>query len=268
MMKSESDILTLGIDIGSTSSKCVIMKNGTEIAANSLISLGVGSSGPKRAMEEVFQKAGIDREDIIYTVATGYGRNSLKNMADKELSELSCHAKGAEFLCPQVHTVIDIGGQDVKVIHVENGQMMDFQMNDKCASGTGRFLEVMARVLEIDVGEMESLARLSKNPVTISSTCTVFAESEVISQLSKENIDRSDIIGGILRSVASRVAGLALRLGTVEPVIMTGGVSRNKCIVEALEEELSTAIMSFPLSPYAGAIGAALFAYKAIQKAG
>lgn len=131
-------IYTLGIDVGSTASKCIMLKDGKEIVSKSLVSVGTGTSGPQRAIEEVLKNAGKTREEMDYTLATGYGRNSLEGIADKQMSELSCHARGAYFLFPKVHTVIDIGGQDVKVLKIENGAMVNFQMNDKCAAGTGR----------------------------------------------------------------------------------------------------------------------------------
>ena len=144
-------IYTLGIDVGSTASKCVILKDGKDIVAKSLVDVGTGTSGPARSIKKVLENAHMTREDMAFTLATGYGRNSLEGIADKQMSELSCHAMGASFLWPNVHTVIDIGGQDVKVIHVENGAMTNFQMNDKCAAGTGRFLDVMANILEVKV---------------------------------------------------------------------------------------------------------------------
>ena len=144
-------IYTLGIDIGSTASKCVILADGKEIISKSLIAVGAGTSGPQRAISQVLENAGMKEEDMAFTLATGYGRNSLEGIADYQMSELSCHAKGASFLFPDVHTVIDIGGQDVKVLQIENGVMTNFVMNDKCAAGTGRFLDVMARVLEVKV---------------------------------------------------------------------------------------------------------------------
>jgi predicted CoA-substrate-specific enzyme activase len=182
------------------------------------------------------------------------------------MSELSCHAKGAAFLFPEVKTVIDIGGQDVKVMRVENGVMTNFQMNDKCAAGTGRFLDVMARVLEVDVEDLGTLGAQSTKYVGISSTCTVFAESEVISQLSM-GTDKCDIINGIHKSVASRVAGLAHRIGVQDQVVMTGGVAQNTGVVNALQEALGREIHTSPLTQYNGALGAALFAYQKYQKA-
>ena len=260
-----SVIYTLGIDVGSTASKCIILKDGQEIVAKSLIDVGTGTSGPQRAIETVLAEAGMTKEDMAFTLATGYGRNSLDGIADKQMSELSCHARGAYFLFPGVHTVIDIGGQDVKILHIENGAMVNFQMNDKCAAGTGRFLDVMARVLEVKVEDLGRLGAMSKKNVGISSTCTVFAESEVISQLAL-GTDKCDIINGIHRSVAGRVTGLAHRVGVVPEVVMTGGVAQNTGIVKALENELGCPIKTSPLTQYNGALGAALFAWQAANR--
>jgi predicted CoA-substrate-specific enzyme activase len=259
------DIYTLGIDIGSTASKCVMLKNGRDIAAKSLIGVGAGTSGPQRAIEDVLANASMKREDMDFVLATGYGRNSLDEIADKQMSELSCHARGAYFLFPQVRTVIDIGGQDVKILHVENGNLVNFQMNDKCAAGTGRFLDVMARVLEVKVEELGRLSALSTKQVAISSTCTVFAESEVISQLAQAT-DKCDIINGIHQSVASRVVGLAHRVGVQDQVVMTGGVAQNTGVVKALQEQLGHEVHTSPLTQYTGALGAALFAYQKAAK--
>ncbi|MDM8240258.1 (R)-2-hydroxyglutaryl-CoA dehydratase activase HgdC [Pseudoflavonifractor phocaeensis] len=259
------NIYTLGIDIGSTASKCVMLRDGKEIVSKSLISVGAGTSGPQRAIAEVLENAGMTRDQMAYVLATGYGRNSLEGIADHQMSELSCHAKGASFLFPDVHTVIDIGGQDVKVLQIENGMMTNFVMNDKCAAGTGRFLDVMARVLEVKVEELGDLAAKSTKDVAISSTCTVFAESEVISQLAMDT-DKCDIINGIHHSVAARVAGLAHRVGVRELVVMTGGVAQNSGVVKALEEELGHTIHTSPLTQYNGALGAALFAYQRYLK--
>ena len=258
-------IYTLGIDIGSTASKCVMLADCKDIVAKSLIQVGAGTSGPQRAIDEVLSAAGKKREDMAYVLATGYGRNSLMDFADKQMSELSCHAKGAHFLFPEVHTVIDIGGQDVKVLEIENGVMTNFAMNDKCAAGTGRFLDVMARVLEVDVKDLGRLGAMSTKYVGISSTCTVFAESEVISQLAM-GTDKCDIINGIHRSVAGRVAGLAHRIGVRDQVVMTGGVAQNQGIVKALQDELGHEIHTSPLTQYNGALGAALFAFDKADK--
>lgn len=258
-------IYTLGIDIGSTASKCVMLADGKEIVAKSLIAVGAGTSGPQRAIDAVLEAAGKTREEIAFVLATGYGRNSLEGFADHQMSELSCHARGAAFLFPQVRTVIDIGGQDVKILRVENGAMTNFQMNDKCAAGTGRFLDVMARVLEVDVNDLGILGAQSTKDVAISSTCTVFAESEVISQLA-QGTDKRDIINGIHQSVAGRVAGLAHRVGVQDDVVMTGGVAQNSGVVNALQQQLGHTIHTSPLTQYVGALGAALFAYKKCNK--
>lgn len=252
-------IYTLGVDVGSTASKCVMLKDGKEIVAKSLIPFGAGTSGPARAIDDVLKESGIAKEDIDFVLATGYGRNSL-DFADHQMSELSCHAKGAHFLFPDVQTVIDIGGQDVKVLQIEDGAMINFQMNDKCAAGTGRFLDVMARVLEVRVSDLAMLGAMSTKRVAISSTCTVFAESEVISQLSM-GTDKCDIINGIHHSVANRVVGLAHRVGVRDRVVMTGGVAQNEGVVRALEEQLQHKIHTSPITQYVGALGAALFAY-------
>ena len=258
-------IYTMGIDVGSTASKCVILGDGKEIVGKSLVSVGAGTSGPARAIREVLDSCGMEKEDMAYVLATGYGRNSLEDIADQQMSELSCHARGACFLFPKVRTVIDIGGQDVKILEIENGMMINFAMNDKCAAGTGRFLDVMARVLEVKVEDLAPLSAQSTVQVGISSTCTVFAESEVISQLAK-GTDKRDIINGIHRSVASRVVGLAHRIGVRDEVVMTGGVAQNYGVVEALQKELGHEIHTSPLTQYNGALGAALFAYQRYQK--
>ena len=259
-----SDIITMGIDVGSTASKCIVLKNGKDIIGKALIPVGAGTSGPDRVVKEIVETTGIKIEDMNYILATGYGRNSI-TFANQQMSELSCHAKGAHFLFPEVRTVIDIGGQDVKVMQIENGAMVNFQMNDKCAAGTGRFLDVMARVLEVKVSDLAMLGSHSTKRVAISSTCTVFAESEVISQLA-QNTDKCDIINGIHHSVASRVVGLAHRVGVREMVVMTGGVAQNAGVVKALEEELGHTIHTSPLTQYVGALGAALFAYQKCLK--
>lgn len=257
-------IYTLGIDVGSTASKCVILKDGAELAAKSLVPVGAGTSGPARAIQSVLERCGLEHGDMAFTMATGYGRNRLEGIADAQMSELSCHARGCAFLFPGVRTLIDIGGQDVKVMEIEDGVMRNFAMNDKCAAGTGRFLDVMARVLEVRVEDLAELDRRSQNPVNISSTCTVFAESEVISQLAA-GTDRCDIIRGIHRSVAAKVAGLAHRIGVREPVVLTGGVARNAGVVRALEETLGIRIQTSPLAQFTGALGAALLACRKIR---
>ncbi|NFA61493.1 acyl-CoA dehydratase activase [Clostridium sporogenes] len=260
-----TDIYTMGVDIGSTASKTVVLKNGNEIVSQAVIHVGAGTSGPKRAIDSVLKEAKLSIEDLDYVVSTGYGRNSFE-FANKQISELSCHAKGVYFDNNKARTVIDIGGQDIKVLKLaDNGRLLNFIMNDKCAAGTGRFLDVMSRVIEVPVDELGKKALESKNPCTISSTCTVFAESEVISQLSR-GVKTEDLIAGICKSVASRVASLAKRSGIEELVVMSGGVAKNIGVVKAMEAELKKDIYISENSQLNGALGASLYAYESFQK--
>ncbi len=251
---------TLGIDIGSTTSKCVLLKDGKEIVGSSIVVAGTGTDGPSQALENVLNSAGVVREDISYTIATGYGRKIFQG-ADGEISELSCHARGVHFVFPDVYTVIDIGGQDAKVLSLnDQGRMMNFAMNDKCAAGTGRFLDVMASILKLDISDLEKEAAKAQNPASISSTCTVFAESEVISQMAA-GTDLPDLVAGICQSVATRVASLARRVGIKERVCMSGGVARNAGVRNAMSKELGVEIVYSDMAQLMGALGAALYAY-------
>lgn len=260
-----ADIYTMGIDIGSTASKCLVLKNGTEIVSMVVIHSGTGTSGPARAYTGALEKAALSEDKIAARVATGYGRNTFEN-ADYRVSELSCHAIGAVRSFPGVRTVIDIGGQDSKAMSInETGTLGSFVMNDKCAAGTGRFVEVMARVLELDVSELGDRDSLSSTPAKISSTCTVFAESEVISQLSS-GTPINDIIAGIHNCVAVRAASIIKRVGLTPPVLMTGGVAQNGGVVRALEEQLGTKVEVSPLAQQNGAFGAAIYGFREIQK--
>lgn len=254
------DILTLGIDIGSTSSKCVVLKNGEEVISKNVVSLGAGTKGVQQVIDLTLEQTNLKLDDIDYTIATGYGRNSYSE-ADKTMSELSCHARGGVFIFGKIGTIVDIGGQDIKALKIDkNGDLSNFLMNDKCAAGTGRFLEVMARVLDVDLNDLGDLDAKATEKASISSTCTVFAESEVISSMAK-NIPIPNIIRGIHFSVATRVAGLAKRGGLSKPVAMTGGVSKNSGVVRALGQELDSEILVSDDSQMAGAMGAALYAY-------
>jgi len=257
-------MVTLGIDIGSTTSKCVMLRGGTDIVATSLVPGGIGTNSPDRAMAEVLAKSGLSAGDISYTVVTGYGRSNYKG-ADMQVSELSCHAFGGRFVFPKLRTIIDIGGQDVKVVSLsEGGKMTNFIMNDKCAAGTGRFLDVMAGILQIKVGDIETLAAMADKPSSISSTCTVFAESEVISQLAHGSTV-PNVVAGICESVASRTASMVKRIGITEQVCMSGGVAQNGGVRRALEKTLGVPIAYSPLSQLFGALGAAIYAYNKLQ---
>lgn len=256
---------TMGLDIGSTASKGVVLKDGCEIIATSVIASGTGTSGPERVRKELSEKTNLKREDFEKIVVTGYGRMNYED-ADKQISELSCHAKGTSFLVKGVRTIIDIGGQDAKALVLdESGILQNFVMNDKCAAGTGRFLDVMAKILETDVSELGAISLKSNKEVSISSTCTVFAESEVISHLSAgENTE--DIVSGIHSSVAKRVSSLAKRVGIKDRVVMVGGVARNQGVVRAMEEAIGMEVIVPEYPQLTGALGAAIYAYNEANK--
>ncbi|MCY6355552.1 acyl-CoA dehydratase activase [Clostridium sp. ZS2-4] len=256
---------TMGIDVGSASSKVVILENGKDIIAAEVVQVGTGSTGPKRALDKALSKSGLTLEDMTKVVATGYGRFALEE-AHKQFSEISCHAKGIFFLVPTAKTIIDIGGQDAKAIKLDSrGGVKQFFMNDKCAAGTGRFLDVMSRVLEVELGEMAEYDSRATEPATVSSTCTVFAESEVISQLSK-GVAKENIIAGVHQSVASKACGLAYRGGVEDDVVMCGGVAQNAGVVRAISRELKREVIVAPNPQITGALGAALFAYEEANK--
>ena len=253
-----------GIDSGSTSTDVVILNKDHEIVTSIILPTGAGAAiGADRALAEALKEAGLQREDIDALVTTGYGRTAIKN-GDKSITEITCHARGAHFLDPRVRTVVDIGGQDSKVIRLnEDGSVKNFVMNDKCAAGTGRFLEMMARTLGLSLEEMSTMGLEWKENIVISSMCTVFAESEVVS-LVAQNKAVSDIIHGLNMSVASKVGALAARLGQDNPgeYMMTGGVAKNKGITNALEEKLGAKLYICDEAQLCGALGAALFAYE------
>lgn len=258
-------MLTMGIDIGSTTSKCVIMEDGQRIIASALLIGGIGTQSPAAVVHAALEQAGVERGDLTAVAATGYGRNRWQD-ADFQASELSCHALGANYVFPNVRTIIDIGGQDAKVISLNaQGKMQNFLMNDKCAAGTGRFLDVMANILQIPVDKMADYAAQSNSPVAISSTCTVFAESEVISQLAN-GVETADLIAGICESVAGRVASLAKRIDITADVCMSGGVAQNAGVRNALSRNICQPILFSPLSQLFGAIGAARYAWQKAEK--
>lgn len=255
---------TLGVDIGSATTKCVIMKDGAEVVSKSLRRGGLGTESPQEAVAALWADTGLNQEKIEMTAVTGYGRKNYQ-YADGNVSELTCHALGGRWIFPDLRTLIDIGGQDAKVISMDDyGHMTNFIMNDKCAAGTGRFLEVMAGILCMGVDELDMYSAMAKNPATISNTCAVFAESEVISQLAA-GADKCDLAAGICNSVASRVGALARRSGITPRVCMSGGVANNKGIRCAMERNLGTEISFDRRAQYFGAIGAAIWAWKKLR---
>jgi len=250
----------VGIDIGSLVTKAVL------INSNRLIAYFITDSrtGPikagETALKQVIEKADCRRENIKSIVVTGYGRISFSS-AHKTVTELTCHGKGAHFLNPNVRTIIDIGGQDSKVIRIDkNGILTDFEMNDKCAAGTGRFLEVMADALGKNIEEMGDYSLKSHSPCSLTSTCTVFAESEVVS-LSAKGVKKEDIAAGLHLSIAKRVGNMVKRLGSKSEYMFVGGVAKNVGIRKSLEEFLTIRFAEPNVDPQiVGALGAALIA--------
>ncbi|MHA1251380.1 MAG: acyl-CoA dehydratase activase [Candidatus Helarchaeota archaeon] len=259
---------TVGVDVGSLTTKAVVFDG-------KILGYYISPSGHQfeRAGIDVFSKvleiAGIKKDEVDYILSTGYGRYSLNFVNDK-VTEITAHAKGVNYFFPKVRTIIDIGGQDSKAIRVQNGIVKDFMMNDKCAAGTGRFIEVMANALSVEtLDEMGKLSLQSKNPAKISSMCTVFAESEVISLFAEKKYSKIDIIAGIHNSIAKRVGGMVRRLGRIEEdVAFVGGVAKNLGVKKALEDELKVKIYT-PEGDYpqlTGALGAAIIAYEKVSK--
>lgn len=253
-----------GIDSGSTSTDVVILDQNRKIKSTMIIPTGGGAMmSAEKSLAAAVEKAGIQEEDIVRIVTTGYGRAYIDS-GDDSITEITCHAKGAHYLNPNVRTIIDIGGQDIKAISIdEHGAVTNFLMNDKCAAGTGRFLEMMARTLGLSLEEMSTKGLEWKENIVISSMCTVFAESEVVS-LVAQNKNVADIIHGLNVSVASKVGALAARLGKKNPgeYMMTGGVAKNQGIINALEEKLEAKLYICDEAQLCGALGAALFAYE------
>ncbi len=255
-----ADSYVLGIDFGSTTGKAVILNHNGDIVAAQVSSKGaVSDEGVKDALAAALSEANITVDRISRTVSTGYGRRML-DIADRSITEITCHARGAVHLSPDARLVIDIGGQDSKVIAVDaNGLVARFAMNDRCAGGTGKFLETLARAVNVELDEMGPIAMEAKNGVQVSSMCATFAETEVIALLA-EGQPKVEVLGGVHAAMAKRTQGLVARVGVTEPVIMTGGVSRNPAAVAHIEDAIGAKISIPPMAQTAGALGAALFA--------
>ncbi len=261
-------MIVAGCDVGSLTAKAVIM-NGEEILAAEI--MGVRPKPEQSArdvMERALEKAHLTLKDIDYCVSTGYGREKIPFARDN-ISEISCHGKGAHWLIPSVRTVIDVGGQDCKVIRVDaTGKLQNFIMNDKCAAGTGRFLEVMAKTLGVRLDEIGPLSLMAKNPVVITSMCSIYAQTEVAAFIAGE-VDRHDLAAGITRAMAERVKSLAMRVGVEEDVVITGGVAKNIGVVKSLEGMLRVNTRKLTVDPQVmGALGGALFAREKITPKG
>ena len=251
-----------GLDLGSTTGKVVLINDDGRILGWSIVrSMGGPEKTASEAREKALEMAGLPPETKFdYLVATGYGRNNFL-AKDEDISEISCHALGAHTLVPEVRTIIDIGGQDCKVISInKTGRVMDFQMNDRCSAGTGRFFEVIARVLGLSLTELSEQALKGTNPCNISKQCSVFAESEVIS-LVNNSTPMPDICAGVTESIARRIRGMVTKVGLTEQVALTGGCAQNKSLAKALEKAMNVKLAELPEHPQIiGALGAARFA--------
>ena len=264
--ENSGNMYVMGIDSGSTSTNAVIMNGDRKIVASAVVRTGAKSGeSAQRILDEVLSEAGLKREDISWIVSTGYGRVSIP-FADENVTEISCHGRGAHYFNPAVRTILDIGGQDSKAIRLnEKGEVADFVMNDKCAAGTGRFLEMIARSLEVDVDELGPIALQSKEDIEITSMCSVFAESEVISLIAN-NREKTDIANGICRAVANKSYSLLKRVGLEAEFMMTGGVAKNAGVVRAVEEKLGKKLYICPEPEIVGAAGAALYALDKVDR--
>lgn len=249
-----------GVDVGSTQTKAVILSPEHQILGRALVDTGARLNEAARSVFALALKdAGLSEEDVEYTVGTGYGRFKVE-FGDTQVTEISCHARGASFLFPNTRTVLDVGGQDTKAIRVgPGGEVLDFCMNDKCAAGTGRFLGAASAALEIPLGELGPLALTARNPVTITTTCTVFAESEILGWLARGR-KVEDILMGVHEAIASRSLSLLRRVGIDAELTFTGGVARNMAMVHLIREMSGVPVNVSEASHYCGAIGAALFA--------
>jgi predicted CoA-substrate-specific enzyme activase len=260
-------MIVAGCDVGSTTGKVVILRDGKIIGGSIVPSLTVCEETANNALNDALKEAGISKDAIEFCVGTGYGRVNI-TFADKNITEISCHGRGAHWVNNSIRTVIDIGGQDCKVIKVDNtGTVKDFVMNDKCAAGTGRFLEAMCKILHVTINELGPLSLKAKEVLEVSSQCSVFAEAEIVSLMAERKAN-VDICAGINQSVANRLVSMLYRVGVEEGVVISGGVSKNVGVVKMIEDKIGLKLTSSPdVDPQLfGAVGAAIFAVKALEK--
>nr|SOG71295.1 putative 4-methylbenzoyl-CoA reductase subunit A [enrichment culture] len=257
--------LTGGVDVGSTQTKAVVIDEQRNIVARCLVDTGANViEAAQSAFSAALKASGIGPDQVKYVIGTGYGRYKV-SFGDKQVTEISCHGRGAAHMFPGTCTVIDMGGQDSKAIRVKpDGEIIDFCMNDKCAAGTGRFLGAAAKALGMTLDDLGPTALKSNKPVKISTTCTVFAEAEVLSWLGKGKTVE-DILWGVHKSIATRSFGLLRRVGVVDQITFTGGVANNPGMIKALEEILDKKLNVSKDSHFMGALGAALFAMDAVE---
>jgi predicted CoA-substrate-specific enzyme activase len=262
-------IYAAGIDVGSTQTKGIIIDQERRIVARALGMTGANvTRAGQNCFNEALKLANLKREDVHYIVGTGYGRYKV-TFGDAQITEISCHARGAKYLFPNTRTVIDMGGQDAKGIKVgDDGEVKDFVMNDKCAAGTGRFLANAAEALLLGLDDIGEISLKAKNPVRLTTVCTVFVESDIMSYLA-QNKKVEDILGGVHSAIAARTISLVRRVGIEPEITFTGGVSRNLGMVRGLEEKLGMPLNVSPDSHFVGALGASLFALeRALAAAG
>jgi predicted CoA-substrate-specific enzyme activase len=252
---------TAGVDVGSTQTKAVIIDEERRIVGRALLDMETSMrTVAQDAFRAALENAGIAEGDVAWVAGTGYGRYNV-TFGKEQVTEISCHARGAVTLFPATRTVIDIGGQDTKAIRVgTDGKVLNFTMNDKCAAGTGRFLGAASFALEMPLGELGPLALQATSPVRITTTCTVFAESEIISHLAK-GLATADVLMGVHQAITSRCVSLARRVGIEPEVTFTGGVSRNVAMVELIAQEIGMRVNVSEDAHFCGALGAALFAH-------
>lgn len=258
---------TMGVDLGSTTGKAVIVDESGAIVAHKVVQMGaVSRRGVTAAIAAVLEEANLGRAELDRVVATGYGRRLVQDV-DRTFTEITCHARGVAAMCPGTALVIDIGGQDSKAITIDSEGLVDnFAMNDRCASGTGRFFDVLARALDYSLEELDDLALAGTNDLEVSSMCATFAETEIISLLA-EGAAPEDIAASVHRSVATRTLGLVSQVGKATPVVMTGGVAHSRAAVKFLSDALRTHV-HVPAEPQiSGAYGAALLALESLQGA-
>lgn len=253
-------MIVAGVDVGSTATKAVVLDENLHIIGRAINPTGANvTRAAERAFASAAAAAKVNDYDVSYIVGTGYGRYKV-NFGHAQITEISCHARGASFLFPETRTIVDIGGQDTKGIRIApGGEVLDFSMNDKCAAGTGRFLEAAAQVMGVSLEELGPISLKSRQPLKITNVCTVFVESEIMSHLARGK-KPEDILCGVHASIASRTVALLRRVGLNEAITFTGGVARNEGIVKALEDRLGIKLKLSPDSQFMGAIGAALFA--------
>ncbi len=261
-------MIVAGVDVGSLTAKALLLDDGRQVLSRRVVATGArAAEAAQTAYSGALADAGLSQADVVYVLATGYGRARVP-FAHDQVTEITCHARGIAHLLPATQTLLDVGGQDSKAIRLgPGGRVVDFAMNDKCAAGTGRFLEVMARALEVDVADLGALAAQARQAARISSTCTVFAESEVVGLVGAGRLP-ADIAAGLHLAIAERLLGLLHQVVWTPPVAMSGGVAYNAGVVRALEARLGTPVTVPPEPQLVGALGAALLALDRVSAKG